>query len=97
MTGETANKFVVELSEKLDIAGAEALHLSLEDALASGQAISLQGAAVYKVDTAGVQVISAFCEEAGKLHLDVEWLDPSETITQVFNFLGLSKNISLHN
>ncbi|MFT7687780.1 MAG: anti-anti-sigma regulatory factor [Candidatus Azotimanducaceae bacterium] len=85
MTTDATKKFVVELSEKLDIASAEELHLTLEDAIASGQAISLQGGSVCKVDTAAVQVLSAFCGEAGKLHIDVEWVDPSDAIRQVFS------------
>lgn len=96
MSESAAQEFKVELSERLDIASAEALHLSLEDALASGQEVKLMGADVVKLDTAGVQVLSAFCEEANKLHLKVDWIKPSDTISQVFTFLGLTEMVGLN-
>jgi len=93
---ELANQcFKVELSERLDISHAESLHLTLEDALASGQVIELMGADVVKLDTAGIQVLSAFYEEASKLHLKVNWIEPSDTITQILIFLGLTEKLGL--
>jgi len=95
MSETVAQNFKVELSERLDISSAEALHLSLEDALASGQEIKLMGADVEKIDTAGAQVLSAFYDEASKLHLKVDWIEPSDTILQIFTFLGLTKKVGL--
>ena len=95
MSETAAQNFKVDLCERLDISSAEALHLSLEDALASGQEIKLMGADVVKLDTAGIQVLSAFCEEADKLHLKVDWVEPSGTISQIFTFLGLTEKVGL--
>ena len=96
MTETAAEKCVVELAERLDIAGAEALHLVLEDALAAGHPISLNGSQVVKIDTAGIQVLGAFYEEAKKHHLDVNWVEPSTTVSEVFSFLGLGKSVGLN-
>ena len=93
---DTVEEFVVQLGEKLDIAKAEELHHDLEDALASNQTIRLDGDQVVKMDTAGVQVLSAFCEEAKKLHLEVGWKDPSDTLFQIFGFLGLTESVGLN-
>ena len=51
---------VIDLPERLDISCVEALHLELDDALNSGNNITLNGENVTKLDTAGLQVIKAF-------------------------------------
>ncbi|MBV1877510.1 MAG: STAS domain-containing protein [Pseudomonadales bacterium] len=85
----------IELPERLDIACVETLHLEMEDAFSSGQSLRLQGARVTKLDTAGLQILEAFFEEARKHHQQVEWLEPSNTIMEVAGFLQLKSQIGL--
>jgi ABC-type transporter Mla MlaB component len=85
----------VELPERMDIASAETMHMELEQVLEQGCSFELRGAAVQKVDTAGVQLLASFFTEAEKQHLSVSWQAPSEAIVETFSFLKLTAAVGL--
>lgn len=87
---------VIELPERLDITCVEVLHVELEDALASGKPVHLEASRVMKLDTAAIQVLEAFYNEASKLHMKVDWLRPSNTVEEVFDFLDLRPKVGLN-
>jgi anti-anti-sigma regulatory factor len=86
---------VVELPERLDITCVEKLHLELESALTSGKSVQLHGNLVTRVDSAGVQLVKAFYDEAAKHHQDVVWDEPSGTILEVLGLLNLGPDMGL--
>lgn len=83
------------LPDRMDIASAEQLHVSLEAALAEGAAITLIGSAVAKIDTAGMQLLLGFFTESIRLHIDVSWSNPSSTIQEAVTFLNLNEQVCL--
>lgn len=85
----------VELPERMDIASAERTHMQLEQVLEQGSSIDLIGAAVQKIDTAGVQILAGFFAEAENLHLVVNWRNVSDTIEETFSFLNLATSVGL--
>jgi anti-anti-sigma regulatory factor len=86
---------VVELPERLDITCVEALHLELEGALTSGKSVQLHGNHVARMDSAGIQLVKAFSDEAAKHHQDVVWDEPSDTILEVLGLLNLGPALGL--
>jgi ABC-type transporter Mla MlaB component len=89
-------RVAIDLPDRMDIASAEQLHLTLEGALSDGQPIQLNGDKVGKIDTSGVQLLLGLFREAGKQHLDVSWNQPSETILEAINFLNLTAEVGLN-
>ena len=85
----------VELPERMDIASAESMHMELEQVLQQGNSVELRGAAVQKVDTAGVQLLTSFFAEAENQHLKVSWQETSEAIVETFSFLNLTSAVGL--
>ncbi len=85
----------IDLPDRMDIASAEQLHVTLEAALAAGTAISLKGANVSKIDTTGVQLLLGLFREAEKQHLDVAWCEPSETIVNAVDLFNLKNDVGL--
>ncbi len=83
------------LPDRMDIASAEQLHVTMEAAIEQGNPIELNGEKVVRLDTAGVQLLLSFCAEAEKQHIDVEWKSPSSTLFEVFEFMKLGSAVRL--
>ena len=80
---------VFELPERMDIAAAEAVHLEMDNILAAGQPVTVDGNKVVKIDTSGVQLLYAFKSFAEMHHLELSWQAPSECLSEAFSFLGM--------
>jgi ABC-type transporter Mla MlaB component len=89
-------RVAIDLPDRMDIASAEQLHLTLEAALSDGMPIQLNAARVGKIDTSGVQLLLGLFREASKQHLDVSWNQPSETIQEAINLLNLTAEVGLN-
>lgn len=85
----------INLPDRMDIASAEQLHMTMEAALAEGSAISLKANSVSKIDTTGVQLLLGLFREADKQHLDVNWCEPSETILDAMELFNLQNEVRL--
>ena len=90
-----SDRLEIELPDRMDIASAEQVHVTLEAALEQDQSVELHGARVVRFDTTCVQLLLSFFNEAQKQHLDVAWKQPSSTITEVMTFLGLADSVGL--
>lgn len=84
-----------DLPENLTIATAELLHEQLEPFVNGNQDVVLNGSAVNRVDTAGLQLIYAF-QQALKSHdASASWSAPSNTLLEVAEQLGLTQHLAL--
>lgn len=83
------------LPDRMDVASAEQVHVSLEGALEQGGPIEINGEQVVRLDTAGVQLMVAFFREAEKQHVEVAWKQVSSTITEVLEFMNVGKAVGL--
>ncbi len=83
------------LPDRMDVASAEQLHVTLEAALEEGNPIELNGEKVVRLDTAGVQLVVSFIAAAEMQHIDVAWKAPSSTLFEVFEFMKLGNAVGL--
>jgi len=98
MANETAtdmNSFRIECIEVLDIAGVEAFHAHCLEALETQKNIVLNASQVDRVDTAALQVLGAFIQDANIRQQIVQWENPSESLRQSAALLGLSEILCL--
>ena len=79
----------------LDIAGAAKLHAQLVHALVANRPVVLDTAKVERVDTAALQVLTAFFKDAGAQNLTIQWKDPTQAIKTAARLLGLEESLQL--
>lgn len=92
-TGSTPQRIPCE--ESLDISTVKELHALLVQILAARQPVVLEGAEVTRVDTAALQVLSAFFQDARAQGISVCWQAPSETLRRSAALLDLSALLEL--
>ena len=57
----------------LDIAAVQDFHVQLREALDNGEALTLECAQLERIDTAGVQLRAACCQDAADRNQPVHW------------------------
>lgn len=90
---DTATQIVCEAM--LDISSASELHARLLDALAAGRPVSLDGADVERADTAALQVLTAFFQDARTKNIAVTWSSASDALARSAALLGLDEVLDL--
>ena len=80
----------------LDIAGAGRLREQLLQALTDNQPVVLDAANVERVDTAALQVLTAFFKDATAQNLDVQWKEPAQALKNAAQLLGLRDSLCLN-
>jgi len=98
MANETAadmDFFRIECAEVLDIAGVAEFYACCLEALETQQNIMLNASQVERVDTATLQVLGAFIQDANTRQQSVNWETPSEPLCQSAALLGLSEILCL--
>lgn len=90
-----ADPHVVVLGEVVDITTVRPLWQQLSDVVQTKRSVVLQGGAVAQVDTAGMQLLSAFVQEANGKSIAVSWQDVSDTLRNVARLLNLSGHLQL--
>ena len=80
----------------LDIAGAGLLREQLMQALSEKQPVVIDAANVERVDTAALQVLTAFFKDAGAQNLEVRWKEPAQVLTNAAQMLGLHDSLQLN-
>lgn len=86
---------VLSLGENIDIANAELLKDSLEDASIPGSSICLDASKIEKVDTAGLQVLFCYLNESDVFHGQAEIINASEALVKAIALCGFSNLIKL--
>lgn len=81
--------------EVLDITSVADFRLQLLEALAAQQSVELDASAVERADTAALQLLSAFMQDAHSQQQAVHWKDPSPALCQSAALLGLSTFLQL--
>jgi anti-anti-sigma regulatory factor len=89
-------KSVIVFDGSLDIAGAGRLREQLLQALTGKQPVVLDAANVERVDTAALQVLTAFFKDAGAQNLDVQWKEPAQALKNAARLLGLRDSLCLN-
>jgi ABC-type transporter Mla MlaB component len=94
-TGAPAQTTIV-FDGSLDIAAADMLREQLMQALTGHQPVVLDAVNVGRVDTAALQVLTAFIKDAGAQNLDVQWKEPTQALRNAAHLLGLHDSLLLH-
>ncbi len=87
--------FHIECAEVLDIAGVAEFHAHCLEALGIQKNLVLNASQVDRVDTAALQVLGAFIQDANTRQQTVQWESPSESLCQSAALLGLSSLLCL--
>jgi phospholipid transport system transporter-binding protein len=83
------------LDADLRLAAAPALRNVLLGALAAGQPVRIDGAAVAQVDTATLQLLCAFVRDAAASEQAVIWTAASDALMAGAAMLGLHRSMNL--
>lgn len=98
MANETAadvDFFRIECAGVLDISGVAEFYASCLEALETKQGLILSASQVERVDTAALQVLGAFIQDANTRQQVVQWESPSDPLCQSATLLGLSEILCL--
>ena len=85
----------IELGPLLTIAESMALQEIFETKLRTAQEIEIDASAVTAADTAGMQLLLAFCQEAVSRGIEVTWLQTGTAIPRAAELLGLRQALEL--
>lgn len=84
-----------DCGEQFDISAVADLYAVLSDALDRGQPVVLDGSRVGRIDTAGVQMLTAFIREAQGKGIRVDWQGTTEVLCEAAQRLGLAQQLAL--
>lgn len=86
---------IIECQAELDIAAASILHQQLLSALQAGEPLEIEGQAVRRIHAAVLQLFVSLINEAQSLGLPVHWRNPSPTLVESAQLLGLADLLGL--
>jgi anti-anti-sigma regulatory factor len=87
---------VIVLEGSLDISGAGYLREQLLQVLAGKQSVTVDAANVERVDTAALQVLTAFFKDAVAQNMVVQWQEPSQALRDAARLLGLNNTLNIN-
>ena len=93
--GVESDTHTISCSESLDISGVTEMKAQLVQALEVQQVVVLDAHEVERADTAALQLLCAFFQDANAQTQAVEWKDPSEALCRSAALLDLSKVLNL--
>ncbi|WP_051277917.1 STAS domain-containing protein [Solimonas flava] len=94
-TASDATAATLELPADLGIEQLAALHAQLAPRVADAAPLTLDGGAVTRVHTAGLQLCAAFCRDRARAGLATVWREPSATLRDAARLLGLDAGLCL--
>ena len=93
-----ANTIDFQLPENMTIASVHNLHEDLESLINQPDCdnIVLQARDVQRTDTAGIQLLLAFCNASKERQISIVWDHPSEKLCHAVGLLGLDSALGIH-
>ena len=95
MATEEAGTQIIECADVIDISTTTELRTQLMISLESRQSVVLDASRVERIDTAALQVLSAFVQDAYSQKQSVLWKEPSKVLLRSAELLGLSQQLKL--
>ena len=86
---------VVVFGDRVDISHARSLYDRLGKLLTRKSPIVFDASAVERIDTAGIQLLAAFCHTAKVRGLTIKWEAPSTVIQQAVQTLGMHEHLGM--
>ena len=90
-----AKKTVVNCEPVLDINSAKSLYSHLKEAIEHKHEVDINAAEVSRVDTAILQIFTAFIFESRTLEMSVKWTAVSQNFFATAKLLGLEQELAL--
>ena len=91
----TAEATHIDCGEVLDIASVAAFRDQCLAALETKQDVTLKADELERADTAALQVLAAFFQDAAAQEQNVQWQAPSEVLQESAALLGLTEQLHL--
>lgn len=85
-----STKQILDCGKRLDIAQLESWYLQSLKALLSGQPVRIEVSQLQKIDTAALQLLYQFYQQALQDGIEVEWSEMSESFREAVSLSGLS-------
>lgn len=85
----------IQLDRISDISRVEQLHEKLETLLSEGNGVEINASAVERIDTASLQLLTAFVRTVAKHHIDIRIIQPSASFTDTVRLMGLENALAL--
>ncbi|MFO7602360.1 MAG: STAS domain-containing protein [Gammaproteobacteria bacterium] len=79
----------------VDIARVGEVYQQLSLLLAQDDAISLNAAAIERIDAAALQMFASFIQEVSKRQRSIHWHEPSEALRRAAGLVGMKKALLL--
>lgn len=85
----------IVLPESMKIDALEHCRPLMDEALAAGQSVTLDGSQVAGIDYSGVQLLVAFVSQLKSLGLSMQWAESSETLKAAAVDLAADSSLGL--
>ncbi len=79
----------------LDIAAVQDFHGTLRAALDGAEGLTLDGSAIERIDTAGLQLLAACCQEATDRQIPLHWQGTTDVLHEAATRLDLQRLLQL--
>ncbi len=94
-TVDSVMEMVIECNEALDISLVSDFKVLLQQASGQNSPIVLDASQLERIDGAGLQLLTAFFQEAVESGLSVSWRNPADTLIYAANLTGLNDVLQL--
>ncbi len=94
-TGAVGSEMVIECSEVLDVSLVSDFKVLLQQASSQNTPIVLDASQLERIDAAGLQLVTAFFQEAVESGLSVSWRNPTEALVYAADLTGLKEILQL--
>lgn len=84
----------IDCRESLDISMVAELHAQLKN-LKRGSTVTFNTSSLERIDTAALQLLTAFVQSAGARKITVQWAGASACLQEAAELLGLSASLQL--
>lgn len=85
----------ITLPADLHMGGVEALRQTLVEQVKADAPLVIDGAAVDRVSTAGIQLLVAFFRDRGSAQKPTSWTQISDALRDAIQWLGLAEHLAL--
>jgi len=91
----SASEMLIECDEAIDVSLVSDFKSMLQQAASQNSPIVLDASQLERIDGAGLQLLTAFFQEADESGLSVSWRNPAAVLLNTADLMGLSEILHL--
>ena len=92
---DSGMEMIVECNEALDVSLVADFKMLLQQASGQNSPIVLDASQLERIDGAGLQLMTAFFQEAAESGLSVSWKNPTDALINAVDLTGLKEVLQL--